>query len=53
MLAEERFDNILKILAQRRSVTVQELCDKILSGEIEDSKTIAAVMSYKAKFGQP
>ena len=33
--------------------TVQELCDKILSGEIEDSKTIAAVMSYKAKFGQP
>ena len=31
--------------------TVQELCDKILTGEIEDSKTIAAVMSYKAKFG--
>ena len=29
MLAEERFDNILKLLAQRRSVTVQELCDAL------------------------
>ena len=33
MLAEERFDNILKILAQRRSVTVQELCDALDASE--------------------
>lgn len=30
--------------------TVDELCEKIFSGEIEDSKTIAAVMAYKAKY---
>lgn len=30
--------------------TVEELCEKIFSGEIEDSKTIAAVMAYKAKY---
>lgn len=33
MLAEERFDNILKILAQRHSVTVQELCDALDASE--------------------
>lgn len=30
--------------------TVDELCEKILSGEIEDSKTISAVLAYKAKY---
>lgn len=30
--------------------TVDELCDKILGGEIEDSKTISAIMSYRAKY---
>ena len=30
--------------------TVEELCDMIYAGKIEDSKTVAAVMSYKAKF---
>jgi len=29
---------------------VEELCEKILSGEIEDSKTISAVLAYKAKY---
>ena len=33
MLAEERSDNILKILTQRRSVTVQELCDALDASE--------------------
>ena len=33
MLAEERFDNILKLLAQKRSVTVQELCDALDASE--------------------
>ena len=44
-LDEDEFINV-------EAYTVQELCDKILSGEIEDSKTIAAVMSYRAKFGK-
>ena len=30
--------------------TVEELCEKIFSGEIEDSKTIAAVLAYKSKY---
>ena len=30
--------------------TVEELCEKILSGEIEDSKTISAIMSYRVKY---
>ena len=30
--------------------TVEELCAMILEGKIEDSKTIAAVMSYRAKY---
>ncbi len=30
--------------------TVEELCTMILEGKIEDSKTIAAVMSYRAKY---
>lgn len=29
--------------------SVDELCDMIFSGEIEDSKTVAAIMSYKEK----
>ena len=27
--------------------TLEELCDMIYAGKIEDSKTIAAIMSYK------
>ncbi len=30
--------------------TVEELCNMILSGKIEDSKTIAAIMSYRVKY---
>lgn len=30
--------------------TVDELCEKILKGEIEDSKTVSAIMSYRAKY---
>lgn len=30
--------------------TVDELCDMIYSGKIEDSKTVAAIMSYKNKY---
>lgn len=30
--------------------TLEELCEKIYSGEIEDSKTIAAILCYKSKY---
>lgn len=30
--------------------TVEELCEMIYSGKIQDAKTIAAVMTYKAKY---
>ena len=30
--------------------SVDELCEMIYSGKIEDGKTIAAIMSYKAKY---
>lgn len=30
--------------------TVEELCEKIYSGEIEDSKTISSIMAYKNKY---
>lgn len=30
--------------------TVEELCDKIYSGEMQDSKTIAAILAYKNKY---
>ncbi len=30
--------------------TVDELCEKIYAGEMEDSKTIAAIMCYKDKY---
>lgn len=33
-----------------KAYTVEELCDMIYSGQIEDSKTIAAIMSYKNKY---
>lgn len=32
--------------------TVQELTDKIYAGEIQDSKTVAAVLAYKDKYGK-
>ena len=40
-------DEYIKVEA----MTVDELCDKIFAGEIEDSKTISAIMSYRAKYG--
>lgn len=30
--------------------TLEELCDMIYAGKIQDSKTIAAIMSYKSKY---
>ena len=33
-----------------KAYTVAELCDMIYAGQIEDSKTIAAIMSYKNKY---
>lgn len=30
--------------------TLDELCEKIYSGEIEDSKTIASILCYKSKY---
>lgn len=35
-----------------KAYTIEELCDMIYSGQIEDSKTVAAIMSYKAKYGK-
>lgn len=32
-----------------KACSVEELCDMIYAGQIEDSKTIAAIMSYKNK----
>lgn len=32
--------------------TLQELTDKIYAGEIQDSKTVAAVLAYKDKYGK-
>ena len=31
--------------------TVEELKNKIFAGEIQDSKTIAAILAYEAKYG--
>ncbi len=42
-LDEDEFINV-------EAYTVEELCEKIYRGEIEDSKTIAAIMTYKAKY---
>lgn len=33
-----------------KAYTVDELCDMIYEGKIEDAKTIAAIMSYKNKY---
>lgn len=30
--------------------TLEELCEKIYSGEIQDAKTVAAIMAYKNKY---
>ena len=30
--------------------TIEELCEKIYAGEIEDGKTISALMAYKNKY---
>lgn len=30
--------------------TVDELCDRIYNGEIQDGKTISAIMAYKNKY---
>lgn len=42
-LDEDEFINV-------EAYTVEELCHMILEGKIEDAKTIAAIMSYKAKY---
>lgn len=42
-LDEDEFINV-------EAYSVEELCQMIFEGRIEDSKTIAAVMSYKAKY---
>ncbi len=42
-LDEDEFINV-------EAYTVEELCEMILDGRIEDSKTISAIMSYRAKF---
>ncbi len=44
-LDEDEFINV-------EAYTVDELCAMILDGRIEDSKTISAIMSYKAKYLQ-
>lgn len=41
-LDEDEFINV-------EAYSVDELCDMIFSGKIEDSKTVAAIMSYKEK----
>ena len=41
-------DEFIKVEAY----SVEELCDMIYSGRIEDSKTISAIMSYKDKYLQ-
>lgn len=42
-LDEDEFINV-------KPYTVEELCEKIYAGEIEDSKTIASIMAYKNKY---
>lgn len=44
-LDEDEFINV-------QSYSVQELSDRILAGEIQDSKTIAAIMAYRVKYGK-
>ena len=35
---------------QVQAYTVEELTEKIYAGEIQDSKTVAAVLAYKDKY---
>ena len=35
-----------------KAYTIEELKKKIFSGEIEDSKTIAALLAYDTKYGK-
>ena len=42
-LDEDEFINVCEC-------TVEELSEKILSGEIQDAKTVAAIMAYKVKY---
>ncbi len=44
-LDEDEFINV-------EAYTVEELSDMILAGKIEDSKTVAAIMSYRVKYCQ-
>lgn len=37
---------------QVKAYTVEELTEKIYAGEIQDSKTVAAVLAYKNKYGK-
>ena len=42
---EDEFINV-------ESYSVEDLCSMIYTGKIEDSKTIAAIMTYKDKYCQ-
>ena len=42
-LDEDEFINI-------ETYTIEELCDMIYAGKIEDSKTVSAIMAYKNKY---
>lgn len=35
-----------------KAYDVEELCEMIYAGQIEDSKTVAAIMSYRNKYGK-
>ena len=37
---------------ESEAYTVDELCEKIYAGEIQDSKTVAAILAYKNKYVQ-
>ena len=39
-----------QICCHRGAYTVEELTEKIYAGEIQDSKTVAAVLAYKDKW---
>ena len=42
-LDEDEFINV-------EAYSVEELCEMIYAGKIEDSKTVSAIMSYKNKY---
>lgn len=44
-------ENIKRINRELKAYTMEELKQKIFSKEIEDSKTVAALMAYAVKYG--